>query len=166
MIRRYEERDVKVMADIWNEVVAEGNAFPQEDELTYEEASLFFASQTYCGVFETGGVIKGLYILHPNNVGRCGHISNASFAVSKDSRGLHIGAKLVADCLLQAERAGFGILQFNAVVEDNVHARHLYERLGFKSLGVIEKGFRMPDGTYKNICPYYRETGDINGNDQ
>lgn len=166
MIRAYEERDVKDMTDIWNEVVSEGNAFPQEDELNYGEASSFFASQTYCGVCEISGAVKGLYILHPNNVGRCGHIGNASFAVSRQSRGLHIGAGLVKDCLLQAGRAGFKILQFNAVVEDNIRARHLYERLGFKSLGVIEKGFRMPDGTYKNICPYYRETGDIDGNDQ
>ena len=29
--------------------------------------------------------------LHPNNVGRCGHICNASYAVSSDARGKHIG---------------------------------------------------------------------------
>ena len=28
------------------------------------------------------GCIVGLYILHPNNVGRCGHIANASYAVA------------------------------------------------------------------------------------
>ena len=47
------------------------------------------------------------------------------------------------------------ILQFNAVVESNTHARHLYERIGFTQLGVIPKGFRMNDGSYENICPYY-----------
>ncbi len=49
------------------------------------------------------------------------------------------------------------ILQFNAVVESNIHARHLYERIGFRQLGVIPKGFRMKDGHYENICPYYIE---------
>lgn len=53
---------------------------------------------------------------------------------------------------------GFGILQFNAVVEGNVHARHLYERLGFTQLGTIPGGFRMKDGPLANICPYFRET--------
>ena len=47
------------------------------------------------------------------------------------------------------------VLQFNAVVETNIHARHLYERIGFKQLGIIPKGFRMKDGKFENICPYY-----------
>ena len=38
-----------------------------------------------------------------------------------------------------------------------IHARHLYERLGFHQLGVIPKGFRMKDGHYENICPYFIE---------
>lgn len=101
--------------------------------------------------------VYGLYILHPNNIGRCGHICNASYAVSRDSRGLHIGGKLVSDCLVQGKEHGFGVLQFNAVVACNVHARHLYERLGFTQLGVIPKGFRMKDGHYEDICPYYHE---------
>jgi len=158
-IRAYRREDIGQMISIWNEVVEEGNAFPQEECLDEISGTAFFASQTYCGVCEDNGEIKGLYILHPNNIGRCGHISNASFAVQRNGRGLHIGEKLVKDCLKTAKEHGFDILQFNAVVEDNIHARHLYERLGFKSLGTIENGFRMPDGTYKNICPYYRETG-------
>lgn len=104
------------------------------------------------------GKAYGMYILHPNNVGRCGHIANASYAVSSESRGLHIGEKLVRDCIAQAKAHGFGILQFNAVVATNIHARHLYERIGFKQLGTIPGGFRMDDGHYEDICPYYIET--------
>jgi len=98
----------------------------------------------------------GLYILHPNNVGRCGHICNASYAVRRDQRGRHLGEALVNDCLVQAKKLGYRVLQFNAVVENNIHARHLYERLGFVQLGTVPGGFRMKDGHYENICPYYR----------
>ena len=97
----------------------------------------------------------GLYILHPNNVGRCGHIVNASYAIDSGYRGKHIGEQLVSDCLNQAKEHGFKLMQFNAVVENNVHARHLYERLGFVLLGTIPNGFLMKDGTYQNICLYY-----------
>lgn len=30
-----------------------------------------------------------------------------------------------------------------------------YERLGFVQLGTIPGGFKMKDGHYENICPYY-----------
>ena len=146
------------MIETWNEVVEAGDAFPQEEPLTPESGAAFFASQTRAGVaVDDDGTVLGLYVLHPNNVGRCGHIANASYAVRSLCRGRHLGEKLVLDCLAQAKAHGFGILQFNAVVEGNVHARHLYERLGFKQLGTIPRGFRMKDGTFANICPYYKE---------
>ena len=165
--RKYEKEDLPEMIRIWNEVVEDGVAFPQEELLDAVTGEEFFAQQTYCGVAEivpdTDNAealantkrLYGLYILHPNNVGRCGHICNASYAVSRESRGLHIGEQLVKDCLIQGKNHGYGVLQFNAVVATNIHARHLYERLGFQQLGTIPKGFRMKDGHYEDICPYY-----------
>ena len=156
LIRAYGDEDVPAMIAIWNEVVEEGVAFPQEDFLTPETGAAFFREQSRCAVAQDDrGRVVGLYILHPNNVGRCGHICNASYAVRSDCRGQHIGEQLVLDCLAQGRELGFTILQFNAVVESNLHARHLYERLGFVPLGVIPQGFRMKDGHYENICPYY-----------
>lgn len=155
IIRKYEDGDLSAMTAIWNEVVEEGNAFPQEELLDDITGKEFFASQSYTGVAEDEGKIVGLYILHPNNVGRCGHICNASYAVGSIHRGKHIGEKLVKDCIATAKKTGFKVLQFNAVVESNIHARHLYERLGFQQLGTIPDGFRMKDGSYENICPYY-----------
>lgn len=59
IIREYTQNDISDMIRIWNEVV------------------------------EEDGYILGLYILHPNNVGRCGHICNASYAVSSEIRGIN-----------------------------------------------------------------------------
>ena len=157
MIRKYETNDLPDLIRIWNQVVEDGVAFPQEECLTETTGAEFFAQQTYtaAAVDKNTGKIYGLYILHPNNIGRCGHICNASYAVDRDARGLHIGEKLVKDCLEQGKQHGFGVLQFNAVVASNIHARHLYERLGFVQLGTIPGGFRMKDGSYEDICPYY-----------
>ena len=156
-VREYTKDDLPDMIRIWNEVVEDGIAFPQEEMLDTESGKAFFASQSYNGVAEEDGKVYGLYILHPNNIGRCGRICNASYAVSSDARGRHIGEMLVKDCLRMGRELGFRVLQFNAVVESNVHARHLYERLGFVQLGTIPGGFRMKDGHYENICPYYHE---------
>ena len=156
-IREYKTQDAEDAAEIWNQVVRDGVAFPQEEELTTEEADIFFKEQTYTGIAEDKdrGIIVGLYILHPNNVGRCGHICNASYAVKKDIRGQHIGEQLVKDCIVMGKEKGYRILQFNAVVASNIHALHLYHRLGFIKLGVIPHGFKMPDGTYEDIIPHY-----------
>ena len=154
-VRKWTRQDLPDMIRTWNEVVEEGIAFPQEDKLTEKDGEAFFLAQTYTGVAEVDGQVVGLYILHPNNIGRCGHIGNASYAVFSGCRGRHIGEALVRDCLEQAKECGFSLLQFNAVVESNIHARHLYERLGFCPIGTIPGGFRMKDGHYENIWLYY-----------
>ena len=158
-IREYESNDAKDAARIWNEVVEDGVAFVQEELLTEQSGDEFFRAQTRTAVavdLDTKKIL-GLYILHPNNVGRCGHIANASYAVSRGARGLHIGEKLVLDCLAEAKRAGFSIMQFNAVVATNLHALHLYKRLGFTPLGTIPRGFCMKDGHYEDIVVHYKE---------
>lgn len=156
IIRKYESGDVPAMVRIWNQVVREGVAFPQEDELGLADGAEFFAAQTYSAVADDGqGNVRGLYILHPNNVGRVGHIANASYAVDSAARGGHIGARLVSDSLAQAKSHGFRIMQFNAVVASNVHALHLYARLGFADLGVIPGGFKDKDGVYQDIHVMY-----------
>ncbi len=153
-IRQYETQDAQRAAEIWNQVVEDGMAFPQLDLLTEQSGDTFFKSQ-YTAVAEVDGQIKGLYILHPNNIGRVGHIANASYAVDRSCRGLHIGEKLVSDCLKQAANQDYKILQFNAVVASNVHAYNLYIRLGFVDLGIIPGGFLNKEGVYEDIHVMY-----------
>lgn len=156
-VREYSTSDLSGMAKVWNCVVREGNAFPQTEELDLKSAAEFFEGQTFCGVAvdDNSGEVVGMYILRPNNIGRCGHICNASYAVRPGLRGCHIGERLVSHCMEQGRKAGFGILQFNAVVSTNYAARHLYEKLGFVPLGTIPKGFRLDNGEYEDIVVYY-----------
>ena len=156
-IREFQEKDLKVMIEIWYTVVDDGVAFPQLEKLDLNSGREFFSGQSFTGVAydEESGQIAGLYILHPNNVGRCGHICNASYAVKKSLRGMSIGEKLVTHCLAKAKELDFRILQFNAVVKSNTVALRLYKKLGFTQLGIIPDGFRMKDGTYEDIVPHY-----------
>lgn len=156
-VRKYAIQDTLAAIEIWNQVVEDGVAFPQEEMLNEETGRQFFEEQSYTGIAydEESGEIVGLYILHPNNVGRCGHICNASYAVRRDVRGCHIGEKLVTHCLETAKTLGFKILQFNAVVRSNTYALRLYKKLGFVQLGIIPGGFRMKDGSYEDIIPHY-----------
>lgn len=156
-IEGFAAKDAEDAARIWNEVVDDGIAYPQEDDLTPPEAEKFFSSQTFTGIArdtETDEAL-GLYILHPNNVGRCGHIANCSYAVERSARGRHIGEILVKDSIERAREAGFRIIQFNAVVATNYPALALYRKMGFRQLGTIPGGFRMKDGSYEGIIIHY-----------
>lgn len=156
-VRPMQPEDLPAAATIWNQVVEDGIAFPQMETLDLPAAEAFFGQQDLTAVAELDGKVVGLYILHPNNVGRCGHICNASYAVDRHTRGHGIGKALVSDCLHRAKELGYRVLQFNAVVATNTPARRLYEQLGFVQLGTIPGGFLMPDGHYEDICPYYHE---------
>jgi len=157
-IRKYESDDVTEAINIWNVIVEEGRAFPQLEALNEISGDLFFKEQSFTGIAydAENDEIKGLYILHPNNVGRCAHICNASYAVKTDARGRHIGEKLVLHCMKKAKEIGFLILQFNAVAASNFTALHLYEKLGFTKLGVIPNGFLSKNGVYEDIIPHYK----------
>lgn len=157
VISPYRLEDTAQAIAIWNEIVERGVAFPQMDTLDEERGAAFFGAQSFTGVArdQADGTVVGLYILHPNNVGRCGHLCNASYAVRADRRGEKIGEKLVLHCMAQAKSLGFRVLQFNAVVKSNTAALHLYKKLGFQQLGIIPGGFLMKDGTYEDIIPHF-----------
>ncbi|MDY0236462.1 MAG: GNAT family N-acetyltransferase [Gudongella sp.] len=158
-IREFEVEDIEQLIEIWNEVVGEGIAFPQIEMLDYKSGLKFFSEQSFTGVAfdrDTNNIL-GLYILHPNNIGRCGHIANASYGVKSGLRGHHVGEMLVLDSLRVAKELSFKLLEFNAVVRTNQGALHLYEKLGFKQLGIIPGGFLMKNGHYEDIVPHYIE---------
>ena len=160
-VREFDKDGIKFMIQIWNEVVKDGTAFPQTELLDESGGFEFFSSQSFVGVaVEADANLnkKGeLYILHPNNVGRCAHIANASYAVAKNARGKGVGEILVHHSLRKARELGFRIMQFNAVVANNEVALRLYEKLGFTKLGVIKGGFLNKNGIYEDIIPHYIE---------
>lgn len=72
---KYTEKDLLNIINIWNQVVEDGIAFLQDELLDEITGRDFFTGQTYTAVAEDKvyGKIYGLYILNPNNIGRCGH---------------------------------------------------------------------------------------------
>ena len=46
-IREYRTEDATAASEIWNQVVDDGVAFPQEEDFTAEVGDAFFKEQTY-----------------------------------------------------------------------------------------------------------------------
>ena len=152
LVRAFETADVPAMRDIWNEVVRAENAFPQVGDLKSDEAEKFFAAQSFSGVAAgDDGKVLGLCIVHSNNIGRCGVIANASYAVASAARGKGAGEALVRESLRKAKELGFRVMQFNAVVASNSAAIRLYEKIGFEPLGTVPGAYRHNDGSFEDI---------------
>ena len=49
-VREFNENDIQAANEIWNEVVEDGVAFPQEEYLTERSGLEFFKSQSYTGI--------------------------------------------------------------------------------------------------------------------
>ena len=154
-ITEYNIKYLDQVLELWNDIIDEGIYFPQIEKLTKENADSYFKSQDYTGIALYNDEVYGVYILHPNNIGRCGHICNASYAVSKNARGKGIGEMLVKDSMKKGSELKYRILQFNAVVISNKTAHKLYEKLGFNKIGIVEEGYLNKNNIYEDIVLYY-----------
>ncbi|MGI6005593.1 MAG: GNAT family N-acetyltransferase, partial [Christensenellales bacterium] len=70
ILRPLERADLAEATRIWNQVVEEGDSFPGDEPLSQEEAWQMFREQTLSVCAVKDGSVAGLYILHPNGIGR------------------------------------------------------------------------------------------------
>lgn len=153
--RAFCEEDVPALVEIWNDILIDGVAFPGTELYSEEDFAEYLRQQTAATCMLADGELMGYYILHPNNIGRCSHVANASYCMSKNARGKHLGKMLVAKSIQQARELGFRGMQFNAVVVSNKPALHIYQSLGFQIVGTIPGGFLLKDGTYSDMLVMY-----------
>lgn len=155
IIEEYNDKYLKEITSIWNDAITSGMYFPQENTLTVTEAKAFFESQDFTGVAIIHSEVVGVYILHPNSIGRLNHVANASYAVKESARGNKIGKQLVLHSIEASKILKYKILQFNAVVTTNQYAIQLYEKIGFTKIGKVPKSYRNISGEYEDILLYY-----------
>jgi GNAT superfamily N-acetyltransferase len=91
------------------------------------------------------GVIVGSAKMGANRPGRGAHVATASFLVDPASQGRGIGRALGNYVLDWCRRQGFASIQFNAVVESNAPAVHLWQSLGFQVIGTVPAAFNHAD---------------------
>lgn len=141
-IRKATDADFDAMWDIFQSVIAGGDALPfagDFDRGTFR-AHWFGAQESHVAVTEAG--IAGMYKLGANHPGRGSHVASATYAVSPPAQGNGIGRALVVHSLARARDAGFEAMQFNYVVSTNRVAVALYSKLGFDIVGTLPKAFR------------------------
>nr|BFE76112.1 hypothetical protein GCM10020092_094130 [Actinoplanes digitatis] len=88
-----------------------------------------------------GDDILGSAKMGPNRPGRGAHVATGSFMVNPERHGRGVGRALGEYVIEWARREGYHSIQFNAVVESNAPAVHLWRALGFTIVGTVPEAF-------------------------
>ena len=161
LVRPIEPRDRGVVLEIARELVRSADTYAFDPEITDDELWAFWApaepARGY--VAEVDGSVLGMFMMRPNQQGPGSHVANAGYAVHSDARGRGIGRQMAEESLEIANDLGYEAMQFNIVVSTNVGAIRLWKSLGFRIIGTIPEGFRMPDGRLVDFHVMHRKLG-------
>lgn len=156
-----DERDVEPLRRLYQVIVDEGNSYPhdrfpdQDDFMDY-----WFRGKSTVAAYvpdRTHAVdMVGAFYLKPNWPGWAGHVANAGFIVAPDWRNKGLGWLSGTTMLAHAKQLGYRGVIFNLVFSENAAARRLWDKLGFKELGVIPGAVRKNDGTYQDAMIMFR----------
>ena len=91
----------------------------------------------------------------PNRPGHGNHVATASFMVDPTQQGCGVGRELGSYAIEWAQAAGYRSMQFNAVVETNTAAVHLWETLGFEILATVPEAFESRSAGFVGLHVMY-----------
>jgi len=136
-------------AQIWpiiHDVIAEQQTFAYDPAMSEGDAKRewLLAPPARAVVAVGGHLVLGTANMYANRPGPGSHVASGSLMVARQARGKGVGRVLASDMIAWARRRGFAAIQFNAVVDANTAAVHLYESLGFVTLGTAPGAFRHP----------------------
>ena len=95
-------------------------------------------------VAEMEGRVVGTYFLRANQLGGGDHVANCAYVTDAALRGRGIARSMAEHSFAEARRRDFLAMQFNFVVSSNEGAVHLWQSLGFETVGRLPGGFRHP----------------------
>jgi GNAT superfamily N-acetyltransferase len=146
IIRVATDEDWPRIWPIFDAIVAAGETYAYPEDLTSDQARALWMEpppgQTVVAV--EGDTIRGSAKMGPNRPGRGAHIATASFMVDPAQHGHGTGRALGDHVLDWARNEGYHGMQFNAVVETNTPAVHLWQALGFEILTTVPEAFDHP----------------------
>jgi L-amino acid N-acyltransferase YncA len=125
-------------------IVAEGRTYAYPQGMSSEQTRDLWMEPPPSRVVVAvdGDTVLGTAKMGPNRPGRGAHIATASFMVDPGVAGRGIGRALAEHMIGWARTEGYRGVQFNAVVETNHAAVHLWRTLGFEVVGTVPGAFR------------------------
>ncbi|HYC98353.1 GNAT family N-acetyltransferase [Brevundimonas sp.] len=157
-IREATEADWPTIWPIVEAVVRAGDTYTWPRDLTEVDGRALWnlPSCVVLVAVDEAGAVLGTARFGPNQLGPGAHVANASFMVAPAARGRGVGRALGEAVIRGAARAGYHAMQFNAVVEANRSAVHLWKTLGFEIIGTAPEAFDHPTEGLVGLHIMYR----------
>ncbi|MBV9593126.1 MAG: GNAT family N-acetyltransferase [Actinobacteria bacterium] len=150
LVRTATEADWDKIYPFFKQIVDAGETYAYPEGLSSDAARalwmppspwLTVVARSGAGDATPGSGIAGSATMGPNRPGRGAHIATASFMVAPHAQGQGVGRRLGERVIEWAGATGYRGIQFNAVVETNTAAVHLWKALGFEIIGTVPGAF-------------------------
>jgi L-amino acid N-acyltransferase YncA len=161
-----DERDVERLRRLYQIIVNKGTSYPHDQFPDHDDfMDYWFRGKSTVVAYVPDRAhathMVGAFYLKPNWPGRARHVANAGFIVAPDWRNKGLGRLLGDTMLVYVKQLGYRSVIFNLVFSENVVARHLWDKLGFKALGMIPGAVRKNDGSYQDAIIMFRSLIEI-----
>jgi L-amino acid N-acyltransferase YncA len=150
-IREATSDDWPSIYPIFSAITKAGRTYAYPEDATSDQARELWMGQGHVVVAVDDEAVLGTATMGPNRPGRGAHIATGSFMVAPQAQGRGVGRLLGEHVIEWCRRAGYRGIQFNAVVETNEAAVHLWQSLGFAIIGTVPGAFRHPEHGYVGL---------------
>lgn len=157
-IRRAEPEDWPAIWAMLEPVMREGETLALPSDGDEAAARAYFASPEKTNfVALLDGAIVGASYVRANQQGGGAHIANCGYVTAPAARGRGVARALCVHSIAECRRLGFRGIQFNFVVSTNAPAVHLWQSLGFATLGRMPGAFHHPRLGYVDALVMFLE---------
>ena len=120
-----------------------------EDEAAFLTNYLNMERGFMLAAFDGNEVVANCDIAPYSSIKRVRHRASFGIAIKQKFCGQGLGTELMRIALDEARRLGYLQVELG-VYADNPRARHVYEKLGFREMGVFPNAFRLSDGSFRD----------------
>lgn len=143
-LRRITSGQTHFMARYPEEVEFREEAARQRLEAVAEDSMDFFLS-----AFEDGKMAADAGVQKIRSHLKYRHRCSFGISIRREYWGQGLGSRMLAEAVGTARENGFEQMELG-VFSDNARAIHMYEKAGFRRVGIQPRAFKLKDGSYRD----------------